>query len=124
MSKWTDGRRRSFITSVIRAGLRRWPEKYKALEAAYTSTKTNEATGRKAKHYRCNGCKEEFVSKDIQLDHIEPVVPITGFTNWDDYINRMYILADKFQTLCKPCHSAKSKKENVARTKARKKNDD
>lgn len=121
--KWTEGRLRSFITSTIRSGFRRWPDKYEALNLAKLGKKINEATGRLAEHYKCAKCKESFVAKDIQVDHILPVVPPSGFTTWDDFIKRLFCPAKELQVLCKPCHAIKTKKENAARTKARKKNE-
>ena len=48
--KWTEARYRSFITSTLRAGSRKWPPKYETLNAAKTEKKTNEKTGRLAQH--------------------------------------------------------------------------
>lgn len=121
MTKWTEGRLRSFITSTIRAGFRRWPDKYEALNRAKKGKKINEATGRMAEHYGCAKCKQEFTSKDIQVDHIKPVVPPSGFTTWDDFIARLFCSAANLQVLCKECHKIKTKKETAARAKARSK---
>lgn len=118
---WTEGRYRSFITSIIRAGFRRFPAKYEALNNAKAGKRTNEATGRMAEHYKCAKCKQEFTAKDVQVDHIKPVVPPSGFTTWDDFISRLFCSATNLQVLCKECHKIKTKKETVARTKARSK---
>lgn len=120
VSHWTNGRYRSFITSVIRSGFVRFPNKYIALEVAYTQTKVNNATGRKAKHYECNVCKKEFVNKDIQIDHKLPATPTTGFVSWDHFIEGLFCSLDNLQALCRGCHKIKSKAETEERTKARK----
>lgn len=112
MANWTEGRLRSFITSTIRSGFRRYPEKYETLAKACVGVKTNKATGRQAKHYKCEKCKKLFVGKDVQVDHITPVVcPTLGFVDWDTFIKRLFCPANNLQVLCKPCHLAKTNKE-------------
>jgi 5-methylcytosine-specific restriction endonuclease McrA len=110
--EWTEGRIRSFITSTLRAGSRRWPPKYETLNSSKTEKKINVKTGRLAQHYRCAKCDEEFTSKDVEVDHIKPVIdPKKGFVSWDEYIKRLFCTEDNMQTLCKPCHLAKTKLE-------------
>ena len=77
---WTEGRRKSFITSVLRSGYRRWPPKYETLKEAQSGKKENVKTKRIAMHYKCNSCKEDFPAKEVQVDHIEPVVDSKGFS--------------------------------------------
>ena len=80
----TESAYRSFVKSGLRQKSRRWAPLYKALEDAYVGKKTNKLTGRKAKHYECAGCKEHFPAKQVAVDHIHPVVPLSGFTTWDE----------------------------------------
>ncbi len=116
---WTDGRFRSFITSALRGGFSRFPNKYNALKDAFVSKKVNKKSGRVAAHYRCAGCSKTFPSKDVQVDHILPVVdPITGFVGWDVYIQRMFCPPENLQVLCKPCHASKTKKERKTKCKS------
>lgn len=118
MSNWTDGRKKSFITSLIRAGFRRWPPKYEALAKAKTGKKINKATGRMAEHYRCAACKKHFVAKDVQVDHKDPVVCTKeGFVNWDTFIERLLCTVDNLQVLCTGCHKKKTDKERQERKK-------
>ena len=112
--RWTDARYHGFITATLRAGSRRWPPKYDCLAAAKTEKKINEKTGRLAQHYRCAACLGEFTSKDVQVDHILPVVdPHVGFVSWDVYIERLFCEQDNLQTLCTSCHKKKTKEEKV-----------
>lgn len=114
MSEWTDGRKRSFITSTLRAGSRRWPPKYETLNDSKTEKKVNVKTGRLAQHYQCNACKGEFTSKDVEVDHIKPVVdPKKGFVSWDKYIENLFCEKKNLQVLCKTCHKEKTNKEKV-----------
>ena len=115
---WTDGRVKGFITSVIRGGFRRWPPKFNVLSAAKKGKKVNAKTGRVAEHYECFTCKEAFPAKEVQVDHIAPVVdPKVGFVDWDTFISRLFCEAENLQVLCKPCHLAKTKLEKEERKK-------
>lgn len=117
MTQWTKGRVNAFIMSVLRSGTRRWPPKWDALESAKTDKKTNPKTGRLAQFYKCASCDNEFTSKEIEVDHIEPVVPSTGFVSWDNVIERLFCEQENLQVLCTPCHKKKSKEENKERKK-------
>jgi 5-methylcytosine-specific restriction endonuclease McrA len=109
---WTEGRYRSFITSTIRGGFRRYPPKFQVLKNAFISKKINKKTGRLASHYKCAKCKKGYVATDVQVDHIDPVVdPAVGFVSWDVFIDRLFCKADNLQVLCKPCHAIKTKLE-------------
>ena len=116
---WTQGRFNSFITSTLRSGARRWPPKYETLNLAKTEKKVNTKTGRIAQHYTCNGCGGEFTAKDVQVDHIEPVVdPNTGFISWDVFIERLFCERSNLQVLCKTCHLLESNLEKQEKKNA------
>lgn len=116
--EWSEGRLRGFIVSLLRSGMRKYPPKWETMGKAYVGIKQNQATGRKAKHFECNGCGGHFPQKDVNVDHIESVIdPATGFVDWDTYIKRLYCKADNLQVLCKGCHSIKSAAERKARAK-------
>jgi len=66
--------------------------------------------------YKCANCQGIFKRHDVELDHVEPVIDIkNGFTNWDDYITRLYADVDGYQMLCKGCHEAKTMIEDTLR---------
>lgn len=113
--EWTESRFQSFIKSTLRAGSRRWPPRFKCLNAAKVGKKINASSGRLAEHYRCAGCGKDFPAKEVQVDHINSIVSTDGFTTWDDVIYNLFCEADGLQVLCKPCHSVKSKEENALR---------
>src|SRR5674476_232931 len=115
--EWTESRVKSFITSTLRAGSRRWPPKYECLKKAYKETKINVSSGRLAKHFQCKKCKELFTSTNVTVDHIKPIVGPEGFISWDLFIERLFCPIENLQCLCKPCHSIKTKKETLKRTK-------
>jgi 5-methylcytosine-specific restriction endonuclease McrA len=114
---WTEGRYRAFITSVLRSGFRRWPPKYKALNAACVGVLKNKKTKRDGKHYTCALCSKVHPSSNVQVDHILPVVAPEGFDTWGTYIERLFCEQDNLQVVCKPCHKKKSASERKARGK-------
>jgi ribosomal protein L44E len=115
---WTEGRLKSFITSVLRGGYRRFPPKYETLKEAYVGKKINKATKRLAMHYKCAKCKKHYPAKEVNVDHINPVVcPKEGFIDWDTFINRLYCTKDNLQVLCSGCHDKKTAKERKTRIK-------
>jgi len=115
---WTEGRLKTFITSLLRAGFRKYPAKYETLNAAKRGKKVNPASGRMAEHYECNKCKKHFPLRDIQVDHILPVVcPKEGFQGWEVYISRLFCSAKNLQVLCSTCHDKKTAIERKKRTK-------
>lgn len=116
--QWTEARYRSFVISAIRKA--QWPVKYAALRNAEVGKQVNKATGRIAMHYLCSKCSGEFPAKEVQIDHINPVIPVTGIDNYDAVILRAYCEISGFQVLCKPDHRVKTMEENAARRQFKK----
>jgi len=70
--------------------------------------------------YKCNTCMNMFSQKDINVDHINPVVPLDKSIN-DMTLGEYYrgCFTDVLQVLCKPCHKLKTKEEGNMRSKIR-----
>ncbi len=116
MVSWTDSRLKSFITSTLRGGFRKYPIKYECLQKAKLGKKINTKTNRMAEHYKCNSCHGEFVAKEVQVNHIEPVVDVnTGFVSWDSFIERLFCDESLLEVLCIGCHSKLTLEENKMR---------
>ncbi len=112
MSDWSKGRLKSFITSALRGAFRRYPTKFVVLNKAKKGKKLNKLTKRIAEHYECAKCKKHFPLKQVQVDHIKPIVDRTiGFTTWDNFIAGLFCEESNLQVLCKSCHSKKTKLE-------------
>lgn len=112
-----DKFKKQFVINGLRRMSYRWPSRYRTLKKANV--------GRNA--YFCSMCPEGVVhpKKNIQLDHIDPIVnPETGFTTFDDYIDRMFCYESGWQVLCKEHHEIKSLAENQIRKETRKKDVD
>lgn len=108
--RWTDAKWKSFIKNQLRGATRKWAPIGDCLSAARA----------KRGFYLCADCKEHVPStvkegarrsKNVFVDHIEPIVPVTGWVSWDSCIERMFCEADNLQLLCKKCHDSKSKEE-------------
>ena len=55
--------------------------------------------------YKCALCQSYFEKKQVQVDHIIPVVdPDKGFQGFDIYLRRMFCKVGNLRCLCKPCH--------------------
>lgn len=117
--QWTQARFNSFIKSALRTASVRWPPRYETLADAFVDSRTNEKTGRKAKHYKCNKCGGVFPLKEVQVNHIVPVVPVEGFTTWDEVVSRMFCEKDGLEVLCIPCHRLVTQEENILRKKSK-----
>lgn len=100
-----DPRFRSFLMSVLRKASRFWKPSDVCID------KSRVVRG----NHICNICKGNFKRKDMKKDHIDPVVPVTGFNNWDDIIKRLFVGEDGWQAICVTCHEKKTKEENDAR---------
>ena len=116
--KWTAGKKRTFIVSALRAMFRKYPVKYDTLNAAYAGQRVNPKTNREGKHYTCASCEGVFPAKEVQVDHIHPVVdPQTGWVSWDVFIDRLLCEGDGLQVLCSACHDLKTAEERKQRKK-------
>ena len=116
---WTEAKFNSFIKNNLRRATIKWAPIQNALKAARV----------RRGWYLCNGCKEEVPAsiknekgkrvKNAIVDHVKPIIDHdTGFTTWDDCIDRMFCEKDNLQVLCRACHDVKSNDEK-ARAKAR-----
>lgn len=118
----TPAQFKSWIISALRWRSRFWKPKQEAISRARVRRGV----------YKCEECGTEWPltlpplpwrkrkRKNIQADHCEPIVPITGFTTYDDWIERCFVGAEQFQALCWDCHTTKTKKENELRRKTKK----
>lgn len=113
---WTEARYKSFIKSTLRQATRKWAPINEVLKEARVERGV----------YLCNGCKEHVPKttlnsetrkrvNNIHVDHIEPVVPVTGWVSWDSCIERMFCEKENLQVLCGSCHKEVTDEENKQR---------
>ena len=68
--------------------------------------------------YKCWKCQQEFNSNKVQVDHIEPVIPInipSRHLSYTVIIDRLFCDDSNLQILCKEHHKDKSDLENSLR---------
>ncbi len=70
------------------------------------------------KMYICSYCPDAFLKKDIQIDHIIPIVPL-GMNkldmSLDHYADKIFCGPENLQPLCKDCHHKKTQSERHTR---------
>jgi len=114
----TEAAYRGFIRSLLRHGSIRWRPKNEAKKKARHHVKLPGKTSRLVFHSKCAHCGKLHPETETAVDHIEPIVdPNVGFTNWDDFIHKLFCEEDNLQVLCTPCHAAKTKAEKEINTK-------
>lgn len=97
--QWTEARYRQFIQTALRRASLRWGPRNEVKRDAKVERGI----------YICASCKKRTRNKDIQIDHIIPVVdPEVGFQDWNTYISRMFCEKDNLQAICKTCHKKKT----------------
>ena len=104
-----DKKLKAFVIATLRRASYRHPGR--------TIAKKNARVGRNQYHCAMCGPDKIYGSKEVQLDHINPIVPITGWDGWEGFISRLFCGAEGYQLLCKPHHSEKTKEENRKRKK-------
>lgn len=97
-------RREFFLTQIRRVSFF-WPPRNQVKQEAKVSRG----------YYRCAKCGDVFHYKQIQIDHIEPVIAVTGWVDYNTYVARLFCGVDGMQVLCRGCHAKKTKKENQLR---------
>jgi 5-methylcytosine-specific restriction endonuclease McrA len=67
--------------------------------------------------YKCEVCGNVFKLREVQVDHLEPVVePTVGWESIRVFAYRLFSPSETLQVLCQDnCHKNKSKKENKVR---------
>lgn len=85
-----------------------WPEMNEALKSAKVKVpigKNKNGTIKYKVKIQCSCCEELFDNRsDIEIDHIDPVVNVTGFSDWNSYINTLFCPVENLRVLCKDCH--------------------
>lgn len=107
----------------------KWPPRGKALYEARRSfqefkrqpgVKPASVSKRIRSFYECAKCGRVFPRRMVSVDHITPVVdPRTGWTSFEDYLQRLFCSQKGFQILCERDHDNKTKSEGKIRTQTR-----
>ncbi len=110
--------KKNWLISVLRRASLRYPPANQALQRTKETYYIKSKKGKDLKRVKwtCEKCgKPNLKSSERERDHIIPLVDLSGFKDWNSYIDRYLIDASGYQILCIPCHEAKSLSEGVIR---------
>jgi len=68
-------------------------------------------------YYRCEKCRK--LCEKVEADHINPVVPLTGWAGYDTFVENLFCDESNIQILCEPCHGKKTAFEATERKRHR-----
>lgn len=101
------------MTNKLRRISYQWPPRKEAIRRARVERGS----------YKCATCEGLFGPKEIQLDHINPVVDEeAGFIDFNTYIDRLFCSTEGFQVLCRTCHDTKTFMEGEIRKQVKREN--
>lgn len=105
--------KKTWIMATLRRASYRWPAINEAERLAR----------RERGLYECAMCNQLYRRGEYAKDHVEPVIPFTGFPihpitggpDWTIVIDRLLCDIENFQILCHSCHDQKSAIEDAMR---------
>lgn len=134
--RWVEERGR--IKGAIRRAFRLSPQMKEVLKKARVelppALKKDGKPGKKNQvRYTCAICKGLFSQKNVQVDHISPVVPLwkaEADMSYDDIVRGVFCELDNLQVICSTpmkknngnpsCHKLKTDEENFIRDELKK----
>lgn len=114
----TQGAFNTFVRNVLRQGFLKW--KTQSIARKKSSVRRG--------FFQCASCEKIVKTivreggkrvKNQHIDHIDPVTPLSGFTTWDEFIDRLFCDSSNLQALCVKCHKEKSAWEAGERKRLR-----
>lgn len=96
---------RSFVMKHLRRASLHWEARNDCLKNAHVGR--NE--------YLCAMCNGKFPRKQVKIDHIDTVIPLSGFDSFDGVIRRLFCKVDQLQCLCDRDHDLKTLEEDKVR---------
>lgn len=114
---------RNLIKGKINSIFSRSELRKQVLESAVIYGHHDPERPRVKKWVRCNICKKPEAASYIDIDHIDPKIPINRSfeeMSLDEYVERTWCEVVNLQPLCSTCHDIKSKEENKLRRQLKK----
>jgi 5-methylcytosine-specific restriction endonuclease McrA len=75
--------------------------------------------------YQCANCEDFFTDKETQVDHVEPLGPLSELRHLPEFVNRLTPESlGAFQCVCKGCHQLKTNAERRERKRIKSKQTD
>ena len=116
--EWTQAKFKSFLKSGLRTLSTKWPPAHKILKQ---NRRASQREDKRIKwEYQCNHCKQWFLQKEIERNHIIPVGGFSqDFSKWPEEFGkiaeRMFVGVDGYDLLCKECHAKLTEQQNQER---------
>ena len=115
---------RSFLINMIRKKSMYWKPIGEARRNSRDGAIINEKTGRSNIAAKCSQCSKRVLEKEIKIDHIKPVVPLSppaegantflGY-DWTEVMRNAFAENGGYQALCKECHQVLTNWERAER---------
>jgi len=114
---------RGLIKGCLRRVFSRSELRQRVLAKSIMVGYSNPERKRVTKWSKCATCERLDATYKMEVDHINPVVPIAipfESMNIDDVIDRIWCQEHLLQVLCETCHDTKTKEENAERRRFKK----
>lgn len=100
----------AFIRSCLRQKSRYWKP---ILVAKLAAKQDYEGPNKRQKfEYICNSCKQGFMEKDINVDHIKAAGALNCGDDLKEFVETLFCEVDNLQVLCETCHNIKTQGES------------
>lgn len=97
----------SFIRSALRQKSRFWKP---ITECKLQARRLYKGPNKRQKYeHQCNVCKNWFIAKKINVDHITPAGSLNCAQDLPGFVDRLFCEVDGLQCLCTKCHDKKTK---------------
>ena len=107
----------SFIRSALRQKSRFWKP---ITECKLKARRLYKGTNKRQKYeYQCNVCKNWFIEKKINVDHIVPAGSLNSAADLPGFVERLFCEVDHLQVLCEKCHDKKTKTDKHEKNNAK-----
>lgn len=113
---------RNLVKGAIRRVFSRSELRRRVLEACKIPNYCDSSRPRVSKWGKCAYCAEPTPLYLMEVDHIDPVVPLDKTLedlSWDTVIDRIWCKENGLQVLCPACHTDKTKAERLERKKGK-----
>jgi hypothetical protein len=103
--KYTDAAFWGMIRSLLRRKSMHWEP---IRNAKMKARRKYSGTNKRAKwEYECSECREWFMDKYVEVDHIEECGTLSKDTA-GEFIARLFCGSDNLRVVCKTCHNKKT----------------